>query len=182
MDFLGRAKWMTAEEQEGRDLDYGNDRLRFGELFKGIKDLIDIAAKLSEEIDEDNKTGQVKFLTKQLSGVYGLSVRPHKGQSPFIETFGNIRKSRKGPVIGEVREPIVDILDEKSRIVVIAELPGVSEEEINIDLMGDIINLHACSRDRKYGKKILLPRKMERQTMKHTFKNGILKIKMVKAN
>ena len=68
---------------------------------------------------------------------------------PVIESFGNIRETTRGPVVEEVREPMVDVFDEKDHISVIAELPGVSENEIKIEVAGDILNLTASDKDQE---------------------------------
>ena len=56
-----------------------------------------------------------------MKGVYGFTINTAGGGSPKVETFGNIRKTPEGPKVDEEREPITDIFDEKTEIVVIAE-------------------------------------------------------------
>jgi len=92
--------------------------------------------------------------------------------------------------ITETREPIVDVFDEKNHILVVAELPGVLEESIKLDLKGDILILEAGDEKRKYSKEILLPRlrqgfggqaaKVDFEQKETNFKNGILEIKLKK--
>ena len=76
---------------------------------------------------------------------------------------------------------MVDVFDEKDHILVIAELPGVSEEEIKIDVEGDILKLTASNKDRKYAKEVLLPAKVKREGMKSIYRNGILEITLPKS-
>ena len=165
------------EEKEKIEIDFGMGKTSFGGLFKGLGNLIDLASKLSEEGTE--KKGEIRGLPKGAKGVYGFSVRTLAGK-PIIETFGNIKETTKGPVVEEVREPIVDVFDEEDHILVIAELPGVSESEIKIEVAGDILNLTASDRDRKYAKEILLPSKVKASSLKTSFKNGILDITLEK--
>jgi len=159
------------------DVDFGMGNISFGGLFKGLGNLIDLASKLNEEGVE--KKGEISGLPRGAKGVYGFSIRTLAGK-PVIESFGNIRETAKGPVVEEVREPMVDIFDEKDRILVIAELPGVSEREIKIEVNGDILNLAAADRDRKYAKEILLPGKVKSDSVKTAYKNGILEITLEK--
>ena len=166
------------EEKEKIEIDFGMGKMSFGGLFKGIGNLIDLASKLSEEGVE--KKGEIRGLPKGAKGVYGFSVRTLAGK-PIIETFGNIKETTKGPVVEEVREPIVDVFDEEDHILVIAELPGVSESEIKIEVAGDILNLTASDRDRKYAKEILLPSKVKKEGMKSVYKNGILEVILPKS-
>jgi HSP20 family protein len=165
------------EKNDKVDIDFGLGRISFGGLFKGLGNLIDLASRLSEEGVE--RTGEIRGLPNGAKGVYGFSIRTLAGK-PVIESFGNIRETAKGPVVEEVREPMVDIFDEEERILVIAELPGVSESEINIEVTGDILNLAASNGDRKYAREILLPGKVKADSLKTTYKNGILEITLEK--
>jgi HSP20 family protein len=166
------------EERDKVEVDFGIGKMSFGGLFKGIGNLIDLASRLGEE--EVERKGQLKGLPKGIKGVYGFSVRTLAGK-PVIESFGNIRETARGPVVEEVREPIVDVIDEEDRILVIAELPGVSENQIRVEVTGDILNLTASDTDRKYAKELLLPGKVKVESLKTSYRNGILEITVEKA-
>lgn len=161
------------EENDKVDIDFGVGKISFGGLFKGLGNLIDLASRLSEEGVE--KRGEIRGLPKGAKGVYGFSIRTLAGK-PVIESFGNIRETAKGPVVEEVREPMVDVFDEADRILVIAELPGVLEDEIKVEVAGDILTLAASGKDRKYAKEILLPGKVKPDSVKTLYNNGILEI------
>ncbi|MBI4302918.1 MAG: Hsp20/alpha crystallin family protein [Chloroflexi bacterium] len=165
-------------EKEEIDIDFGIGKISFGGLFKGIGNLIDLASKLDEEGAE--KTGRIKGLPKEVKGVYGFRLRTLVGGKPVIETFGNVKETAEGPVVEEVREPIADVFDEKDHILVIAELPGVSEDEIKVEVTGDILSLTASNKDRKYAKEILLPGKVQADSLKTSYKNGMLEITLEK--
>jgi HSP20 family protein len=165
------------EEGDKVEIDFGAGRVSFGGLFKGLGSLIDLAAKLREEGVE--KSGEIRGLPKGARGVYGFSIRTLSGK-PVIESFGNIRETARGPVVEEVREPMVDVFDEKDHILIIAELPGVAENEIKIEVVGDILNLTASDKDRKYAKELLLPDKVKPESMKTSYNNGILEITLEK--
>jgi HSP20 family protein len=63
---------------------------------------------------------------------------------------------------------------------VIAELPGVTKDEINVEVTDDILNLTASNKDRKYAKEILLPSKVRADSVKTSYKNGMLEITLEK--
>jgi HSP20 family protein len=165
------------EENDKVEIDFGMGKISFGGLFKGLGNLIDLASRLSEEGVE--KRGEIRGLPRGAKGVYGFSIRTLAGK-PVIESFGNIRETAKGPVVEEVREPIVDVFDEADRILVIVELPGVLEDEIKVEVAGDILSLAAFGKDRKYAKEILLPSKVKPDSVKTSYKNGILEIRLEK--
>src|ERR1035437_8380098 len=152
-----------------------------GGLFKGIEKLVDLAGKL-EEKGGISKEGEINFdhIKKGMKGVYGFTINTAGGGSPKVETFGNIKKSPEGPKVDEEREPITDVFDEKDEIVIIAEMPGIEECDLNIDLKEDILEISAVSKNRTYPKELLLPVKVIEQNLSHKFTNGILEIKIKK--
>lgn len=167
-----------SKPEEDVEIDFGMGKIGFGGIFKGLGSLIDLASKLNEE--GVNKTGEINGLPKDLKGVYGFKISTLSGGKPIIETFGNVKETAKGPVVEEVREPIVDVFDEKEHILVIVELPGVTKEKIKIDINGDILNLNTTDKNRQYAKEILLPHKVNAETLKTSYKNGILEITLEK--
>ena len=156
--------------------------LGFGGLFKGLGDFIDLLGEMIETGEEEvTRTGEfgVKGLGEKARGVYGFSVRTGIGGIPRVEHFGNIRSTEEGPVVAEVREPLVDVFDEDQEIVIVAELPGVGEEEIHIEVQDDILSLGTTG-ERKYAKEILLPEVVEATTLRKTYRNGILELRLKK--
>jgi len=171
-------------KEEPIELDWGLGKLSFGGLFKGLGNLIELAGKLAEEGGEFRS--EKAFTTrgpggKDLNGIFGVSIRTLDGGKPVFETFGNIKKTPRGPVVEEVREPIVDLFDEQGYIRLIAELPGVGEDELSIELKGDILNLSATGKERRYAKEILLPCRAKKESLQRSFRNGILEITIEKA-
>ena len=179
-----RKKPEQQPEEAPVELDLGLGKLSFGGLFKGLGNLIELAGKLAEEGEALKKEGEFTFKTpsgKQGHGVFGVSVRTLESGKSVFETFGNIKRTPKGPVVEEVREPLVDVFDEKGSIRLIAELPGVNQEEISVDVRGDILNLKAEGKERKYAKEILLPAKVKPESLQKNFRNGVLEITLQKA-
>lgn len=156
-------------------LDFG-----LGGLFKGLGDFLDVFSEMIETGESEvSRSGEfkVKGLGDKGKGVYGFTVRTGTGGIPKVERFGNIRTGEEGPVVAEAREPLVDIFDEGKEIVLVAELPGVSEEEVRIDIREDVLSLQTTG-ERKYEKEILLPRAVAPKPKAKTFKNGILELRL----
>jgi len=170
------------KDDEGLDIDFGMGKIGLGGLFSGIEKLVDLAANLKEAGGEIKKEGEIDLshLKKGMKGVFGFSVKTAVGGKPIVEPFGNIKKTPKGPKVDEEREPITDVFNEKEEIVVMAEMPGINAEGISVDLKGDILEIKAVGKDRKYHKEVLLPAKVKIETLKSSYKNGILEIKIKK--
>jgi HSP20 family protein len=170
-------------EQVPIDLGTGLGNLSFDGLFKGLGNLIELAGKLADEGQEFRKE---KAFTakgpggKELNGIFGVSIRTLDGGKSVFETFGNIKKTPTGPVVEEVREPIVDVFDEQGHLRLIAEVPGVSEEGLTIELKGDILSLNAAGKERHYAKEILLPCPVKKESLQRSFHNGILEMTIEK--
>lgn len=170
------------KEKEGLDIDFGIGKLSLGGLFKGIENLVDLAAKLKEAGGEIKKEGEIDLsrLKEGMKGVYGFSIKTAVGGEPVVETFGNIKKTPEGPVVEEEREPLTDVFDERDEVVVISEIPGVSEDGILVDLKGDILEISAVGKNRKYRKEVLLPVQVRKETLSYAYKNGILEVRVKK--
>jgi len=142
-----------------------------GGLVKKLKKASPELERRLEETDEEIK----KRLKEGYSGKprikYGYSMKTLVGEEK-VEPKEEVK-----PEI-EILEPIVDIFDEKNYIKVIAELPGVSEEDINVELGGRKIVLDARSKERRYHKTIELPCAVK--DVKKRYKNGILELEVVK--
>jgi len=157
--------------------------LGFGGLFKGLGDFIDLLGDMIETGEEEvTRSGEfrVKGLGEKARGVYGFSVRTGVGGIPRVERFGNIRTTEAGPVVAEVREPLVDVFDEEQEIVIVVELPGVAEEEIQVEIQDDIVSLETTGQ-RQYAKEILLPESVDTVAVQRTYRNGILELRLKKA-
>ena len=164
------------------NIDFGIGDLKLGGLFKGIEKLVDLASELEKAGGEIKKEGEIDLsnLKDGMKGVFGFSIKTAMGGRPVVEHFGNIKKTPRGAKVEEEREPITDIFDEKKEIRIYAEMPGVNEKDIEIDLKGDILNISAKSGERKYRKEVLLPAEGKNKTFTSSFKNGILGIKIKK--
>ena len=177
-------KKKTKEKTES-DFDLGTGKLGLGGIFKGIGNLMDLAAKLQQEgTSEFSRGGEIKGLgSKGAKAVYGFSIKLGglAGEAPQVQTFGNVKKDERGTaVVEEVREPLVDVFDEADRVTIIAEIPGVEEEKIKIEVKDDILELKAEDSDKKYYKEVLLPSKVKKKSLCSAYQNGVLKITIPK--
>jgi len=171
-------------ENEEKKATAGFD-IGLGGLFKGLGGLIDSATKLAEKGEELSKSGEIDFSgldkikgLKDLKGVYGVRVRTMSDGKPSVQPFGNIKRTPKGPVVEEVREPIVDVFDEDKEIHIVAEMPGIQKKDITLEINGDILTITAEGKNRKFEKEVLLSKEGKSEDMTWTYKNGILEIKM----
>ena len=149
-------------------------------LLRGLGDLITLAERLAEQ-GEQTTTGEREFTSPGgVRGVYGFSVRTGIGGTPTVERFGNVRDTTEGPVVSDTREPLVDVFDEGEEIVVVAEVPGVQETDIHLEVNGDVLALSAAGPKRRYEKEILLPAAVDPDTQRRSYQNGYLELRFAK--
>ena len=186
-----------AEEDKGAGKREGDLDLGFGGVFKGLGDFLEVLSDKMEAFEKMDtsgaglrgaprgapatRTGQfkVKGLGDQAQGVYGLSFRTLADGVPRVERFGNIRRTEEGPVVADVREPLVDVFNEADEIVLVAEMPGANEEDVSVELHDDVLVLETTG-ERKYAREVLLPAAVDAASMQKTFRNGILELKLKK--
>jgi HSP20 family protein len=153
-----------------------------GGLIKGLGDLVERLSELAEkgesEINEQREF-ELKGLGEKARGVYGFSVRTGIGGIPRVQRFGNIRATESGPEVAEAREPLVDMFDEADELVVVAELPGVDEADILVEVRDDVLVLETTG-DRKFAKELLLSCVVDPAQVQRTYRNGILEIRLKK--
>ena len=109
--------------------------------------------------------------------VYGFSMRMGPEGKPVFEEFGNVKPPSKEAPSGE-REPLVDVIEEKESVVVIAELPGVEKEDIKLNATEEMLSIKVDTPQRKYSKRIQLPAKIKPETAKASYKNGVLEVRL----
>lgn len=154
----------------------------FEGVFGGITDILEKLGDLAEKGERLSKTGEFRWPDKgkDLKGVYGFSVKLGLGGDEVkVEPFGNIRRDEKSgqTIVQEVREPVVDVFDEKDHTLVVAEMPGIGVEDVLLEVNDDLLTIYAEKGNKKYRKEILLPRSYQREKILISCNNGILEIK-----
>ena len=83
----------------------------------------------------------------------------------------------------KLREPkhLVDVLEGTDEIIVVAEFAGFNREDLRVHVKGDKLTVAAEALDRKYRKSLNLPKRVIPSTIHTTYKNGVLEIRLKKA-
>lgn len=78
------------------------------------------------------------------------------------------------------KQPLIDVFEEEDYLVVLAELPGVDEKDVNMKVDENTITITAENATKKYLEVIKLPTCVKRDTVKFTYKNNILQARLKK--
>ena len=111
---------------------------------------------------------------------YGYQLTVGPDGKPKIREFGNVRPTARGLVEQTgVRQPLVDTaFDEKQNTLTItAEMPGIDKENIQVNLAGKYVSIHAEKGDKKYHTDIPLNVEIA-DSAKAIYTNGILELKI----
>ena len=173
--------------------DWFRRRTRRSPFFPDIDKLFEEMEKEMEEAFKDLQERAPEDLTRERRMpdgskvkefgpfVYGYSITIGPDGKPVIREFGNIKPGLegggRGPIaLKEEREPLVDVFEENDSIKVVAELPGVEKEDINLYAEGDKLTISVDTPERKYYKELQLPTEIDPNTTSTNYKSGILEV------
>ncbi len=135
-----------------------------------------------------------------------------RGTSDLPVTFGRLRRDFDDlierffepegffgePWSGKKFMPAVDISEDENEIVVKAEIPGIDQKDLEIDLTGDVLtikgekkeekreetkNVHRLERSYGYFTRSFgLPCEVESEKVEAKYKDGVLSLKLPKAD
>ena len=107
---------------------------------------------------------------------YGYTMTVGPDGKPSVQEYGNVKPDC--PHISDAREAIVDtIVDEKEKVVkLIAEMPGVEKTDVKILFDKNVVDITAEHGEKKYHCKVPLQHKVDENSGKATYKNGILQL------
>ena len=110
--------------------------------------------------------------------VYGYSVTIGPDGKPVVREFGNVRGGGGKPwnAVQDKREPLVDVVSSGKEVRVIAEMPGVKKEDINVTVNEKSMVISVDSDNRGYYKELDLPGTVEPKGARSTYNNGILEV------
>jgi HSP20 family protein len=114
--------------------------------------------------------------------VYGYSMTIGPDGKPKVREFGNVKSpfSTRGfstrPLISSEREPLADVTTTDKDVKVVVEIPGVSKENIKINVYDNSVEVTTTGTERKYHEVVDIPPETDIETATSTYKNGILEI------
>ena len=150
---------------------------------------MEIETKASKELVSEYETSEGLKVREPF--VYGYSVAIGFDGTPRVTEFSNApsgigssgsSRGRKGGVsnygrteIMSEREPLADINVYDKEVKVVVEMPGLSKEHIKIQAYNNSVEVSTDYPQRKY-QIIDIPPDADIETVKSTYKNGILEI------
>lgn len=117
--------------------------------------------------------------------VYGFTYKIGPDGRPVFEEFGNVPQGRvpagEPKMEKDVREPITDITEDKDKVYITYELPGIDKENIELRSSERNITIEVKEGPRKYYKSINFPYELKPDSTRAKFINGILDVSVDRA-
>ncbi len=129
---------------------------------------------LDDIFEEVKETGDIQRYGPFYYG-YTMTIGPDG--KPVVKEYGNVKPSLLPT--SDTREPLVDtLIDEKEKTLkLVAEMPGVEKKDVKVVVDEKIVNIDAEHGEKKYHAKVPIKYKIDKDSAKASYKNGILELK-----
>jgi HSP20 family molecular chaperone IbpA len=154
-------------------------------LFRELRSLVDRLGTESEVADINkttrfgSKDGVDGIASVQVRTIIGGSDTPDSASTAVSDVRDSSAKNDKAEhneSVRPTREPNVDILDESGRIILIAEMPGVSEAAVSCIVNGDTVRLEGIGPRARYVTVRRLPRSMADAKVEIRARHGVVEV------
>ena len=108
---------------------------------------------------------------------YGYTMTVGPDGKPVVKEYGNVKPGLLPT--SDTREPFVDTLvDEKEKILkLVAEMPGVEKKDVKVVVNDKTVSIDATHGEKKYHANVPVPHKVDKDSAKASYKNGVLELK-----
>jgi HSP20 family protein len=170
----------------------------FPDIFRGFDDMRkemerqfeqqfkDIESKAPKDLVKEYETSTGGKVREYGPFVYGYSMTIGPDGRPKVREFGNVKSplsssraaggSFNRPLISSERQPLADVTTTDKEVKVVAEMPGVSKQNIIVNVHDNSVEITTTDTERKYREVVQIPPETDIETATSTYKNGILEI------
>lgn len=157
-----------------RELSFGLD---LGDLLRGLGGLLDTVQKVDEQgrssINNRGQFGSNDPPKKKVACNFNVKIGELKDFN--LHAFSNLQAGAGEFENKRTMEPVVNVFDEEDYILVISELPGIEENQIQIQIIDSCLKISAFG-VQNYRGTIPLPCSVDEKTISYLYKKGVLEI------
>lgn len=157
----------------------------FAKIARGLSDLFTVLADFDQlprrgRHEKDGRVMEYSFGTRTLGEAAGEAAGEQRGskERPTRSEAPPQRAAKRSSI--DVLEPVMDIFDEPSEIVLLFELPGIERKDVRCVLDGDILLLEAKTGERLYRRETLIEEKLAPGSPRLNLRNGVLEVRLSK--
>jgi HSP20 family protein len=109
---------------------------------------------------------------------YGYQLHVGPDGIPHVKEFGNVKPLGRSQVQIGYKEPLIDTSVDKKRntVRITAEMPGLTKQDIKVQVKGGLVSIHAEKGDKKYHTELPVEHLLDENSVKATYVNGILEL------
>ncbi len=166
--------------------------LGMGGFLDGVSNLISKFGELAERGEHLRQSmGEAEVNGKPVRTSAGFTVRfgglkGEEGESaavPPIRPANAPRstatnKSDKAPVVPKVREANVEVFEEEDHMLLLAEMPGVASNDVQLSFEGKMLSIQGRSQTAEFKANLELPQAYTEDQVAISANNGVIEIRL----
>ncbi|MBS1263152.1 MAG: hypothetical protein MAG715_00321 [Methanonatronarchaeales archaeon] len=137
------------------------------EMFRSFEEMFE---DLFGHLEEGDEGGPAFF---------GFSMTQRPGEDPEVRSFGNVGEDTL--YADGFVDTLVDVFDAGDEVHVVAEMPGITLEDVEIETSPRALRIRASGEWRSYDETVPLSVEVEPATVNPEYVNGVLKVVLGKA-
>ncbi len=147
----------------------------FSDLYDELERLGDLIDETMQKAFENSKDKPTKR-----NRLKGFSVKIGPEGKPRIRDFNNCQLPQVDSEVSDDQEPLVDIIEESETVVVLAALPGVDKDDIDLRLTENFLTFSVDTSNFEWYDELKLPARVDPKSANASYKNGVLEVKLKK--
>jgi HSP20 family protein len=147
----------------------------FNDIYEELEKLGDL---IDESIQKASETSEKTPVRR--NRVQGFSIKIGPDGKPRIQEFNNRHSWQNEPEISDDPEPLVDLIDDGETLVVLAALPGVKKDAIDLCVTENCLTVSVDTADLEWYNELKLPTRVDPKSARASYKNGVLEVKVKK--
>ena len=148
----------------------------FNDIYEELEKLGDL---IDETIQKSFDPSSEKTLGRRNS-IQGFSIKIGPDGKPIIQEFNSRQPQQNETEISDDPEPLVDLIEDGETLVVLAALPGVKKDDINLRITENCLTVSVDTADLEWYNEFKLPTKVDPKSARASYKNGVLEVKVNK--
>ena len=107
---------------------------------------------------------------------YGYTMYQGPDGIPHVREYGNCGRMLSDGAGTGTREPFTDVTEEDGLVRAVAEIPGVSKEDISLRCTGTTLSIRVDTPGRRFSKDLALPSRVDVDSARAEYNNGLLEV------
>jgi len=148
----------------------------FNDIYEELEKLGDMIDETMEKAFENSSENT----TVRRNRVKGFSIKIGPDGKPMIREFNDRQPLYAETEISDDQEPLIDLIEEGETLIVLAALPGVEKDEIDLRLTENCLTVSVDTADFEWYDELKLPARVKPKSARASYKNGVLEVRIKK--